>query len=263
MMSIQENERINMIRNSLMPSILFIVFLLSFCRIVCAASVDIDIIKDLRGEINSLVSDARTNLVEFESEFYNIGSIPYSARMRIDVYEDDRMIFTGWGREEDFIPGHRRINKIYWYSNDTGKFTARARVYYAKEILILEKEFEKTSSGLSESAFEIRGLRTYDDYIVFDVTAREDASNLVILPSGFPPGWIFEQKTINSMEKDSTKTVLLNYEPTVWAPSNLKLSVASDDGKYYSESEFELKRESGIFGAINYLIDSIRLLFQK
>jgi hypothetical protein len=239
--------------------IIFIVSSLMFVNCVHSSAVEVDISKNLKGNISSFSYDYRLNIIKFDVEFYNTGTIGYKSRIRIDVFNGTNNIFTGWGKENVLMPGDRKNSEIYWYFNSTGNFTVRIRAYYANEIV--EKAFpvEKNTSSESSNIFEIKDFRVYDDFAVLDVSAKKDAKNIIVMPSDFPAGWIFEQGKINLIKKDNKKTITIQYLPDVWSEKDMKLEITSDDGIYYTENMVKLKEEYGISRLFHSIIDKIKL----
>ena len=161
------------------------------------------------------------------------------------------------------MPGDRKNFEIYWYTDSVGNFTANLRAYFADEVLEKNFSIKKNVSTIAKSVFEIKDFRTYSRFIIFDVVANRSVKDVVVIPSNFPPGWIFSQEKISSIKKDCRKTVIIHYESSVWTPENVKLEIASDEGKFYTEKVFELKKESGIRFLAYYIVDNLKLLFQK
>jgi hypothetical protein len=238
--------------------ILFIFLLISLFPIANSVIIKVEVPKSLVGNFTSFSYDSSKDILKFWFEFYNSGSTAYKTRIRLDAFNDSRIIFTGWSDEKILMPGDRKVFEIYWYTNSTGNFSIRVRAYFGNEIFERRINVEKNNSFSPEDVFEIKNFRTYDDFIVFDIKAKRSAKNVIILPSDFPLGWIFEQKKIDFLNKE--KTVAIYYQPTVWAEGKLNLIVASDDGIYKTEKIFEMKKEKGILWLIHYLTDRIKLL---
>jgi len=244
-----------------MKIILFLIlFILFFSQSVIAAKIEVKVPKDVEGKISSFTYNSSLNLLKFQIEFYNIGSIAYKTRIRIDIFNDSQWLFTGWSVEKSLMPGERKNFEIYWYTNLTNNFTANVRSYFANEISEQKYNVEKNASILPQSVFEIKNFRAYDDYIIFDIVAKENSRDVIVIPSDFPFGWIFEQKKIDFINKDVRKTVVLQYQPTVWLPENLKLAIVSDEGRYYTGGNFELRKETGILWFVFYVIDKLRII---
>jgi hypothetical protein len=239
-----------------------LVFLLFFSLVLSNANavlIEVKVPKTLKGNVTSFSYDFSKNLVAFKLEFYNSGSISYTGRARIDVFNDSQTIFTAWSEEKKFMPGDRKIFELYWFTNLTGNFSGRIRMYFANEMLEKTFDLEKIYSYPTENVFTISSFRTYENAVVFDLKAEKDVKNVVIIPENIPLGWIFQQKKIEEMKKGEVRTVAISYKPTVWSEENLALSIADGDGKYFAQEEVKLKKESGLLGFVHYLIDLLKL----
>jgi hypothetical protein len=219
-------------------------------------------IEDIKSKIILENNTVSFNIINFSTEFYNIGSIPYNSRARIYIYNNEnKLIFSGWSQEKTLMPGDKKTFDIYWYTNYSGDYKSKLRFYFGNEIIESEKkEFQINETLISEDIFEIYNFRTYDTYVIFDIKSKKDAKNIIIIPYKYVPGWIFEQEIIDSIKKDYIKTVKINYYPTVWKLSTLKLSIAAENGNYYSEKDLEMKKEEGIAKVIYNILDSLKLL---
>jgi hypothetical protein len=238
-----------------------ILCLLILTKLSLSALIDVDISENIKSKIIYENNSISFDIVNFSTEFYNIGSVPYSARARIFVYNDNKLIFNGWSQEKDLMPGDKKTFNIYWYVSSPGKYESKLRLYFGNEINESEKkELQIGETLIPEDIFEINNFRTYDNYVIFDVKSKKDAKNVIIIPSKYVSGWIFEQKTIDSIKKDSIKTVKINYYPTLWKPTTLKLSIVAENGKYYSEKDLEMKKEEGIIGMIYSILDSLKAI---
>ncbi len=227
--------------------------------------IDVGVAESLKGNISSITYDNTSNIVKFSVEFYNTGSVGYKARIKNEIYDNDsRLIFNAWSQENSLMPGERKTFDTYWFSDDSGKYYSKFKVYFGNEILEYRKfEFSIGESISPEDVFEIRNLRTYDDHIIFDIQSIEGANDVIIMPNRYIHGWIFEQGVVTNVTKNSSKTVVIKYYPTLWMPSNISLSIASDDGAYYSERVVEMKKNEGLMGFFFYIIDSFRMAFLR
>ena len=238
--------------------IIFVFFLL-FSTLVLSTTLDVGVSEDVSIKIINENLNISNNVVKFSTEFYNIGSVGYKGRARLFVYNGTNLISDGWSEEKSLMPGEKKTFDIYWYAKYSGNYEYVLRMYYGNEILENDKkELKINETHKPEDIFEITNYRTYDDHIIFDLKSKEDARDIVIIPYRYVTGWIFEQKAIPNMEKDSVKAVSLNYIPLIWAPANLTLAVASDNGKYYSESNIRMDKLSGLIGLIYSIYDRLR-----
>lgn len=230
-----------------------------YVNIALASLIEVDILETLEGDISSLNYDNSSNIVKFTTEFNNKGSVSYKTRIKIVVFDGDDVIFTSWSKENVLMPGDKKVFENYWFS-DGGKYDMKIRAYLGNEI----KDYKKFEISLKdiepEDVFEIKNLRSYDDYVVFDVFSSRDVEDVVIMPSQYILGWIFEQESIENMHANSTKTVKISYYPSVWMPSDVKILVASDEGKYFSEESFEMEKNTGLWGLFYFWLDSLKLV---
>jgi hypothetical protein len=249
--------------NENVKKIIFLIFLvLSFFSVANSTIIEVEIPQSLFGNFTSFSYDSSKDILKFWFEFYNSGSTSYKTRIRLDVLNDSKIVFTGWSDEKVLMPGDRKNFEIYWYTNSTGNFSVRVRSYFGNEIFERRISLEKKNSFLPEDVFEIKNFRTYDDFIVFDIKAKRNAKDVVILPSEFHLGWVFEQKKIDFLKEGEEKTVAIDYHPTVWNEGKLNLIVASDEGRYKKEERFEMKKEVGILWLVHLLTDRFKLFIR-
>lgn len=236
------------------------VYLFLFTKIALSTAIGVGILETLEGTTISIAYDNSTNIVLFSTEFYNSGSVGYKARMKIDVYDKGGKIFTGWSKEEEMVPGIKKMFDIYWFGG-AGKYSAKLESYFANEKTeYREFDFNINKQLSSKDVFEIHDLRTHDNYLVFDLKSSQDAQDVVIISSGYIAGWIFEQRKIENIKANISRTVSLNYYPSLWRPSTINISVVSNGGKYYTEEMVKLEKIDGLSGMFYSIIDFFRLL---
>lgn len=241
-------------------ALVLIICFLFLIKIVYSSLIEVGINETLKGNISSIMYDNNSNIVRFSIEFYNTGSIGYKNRIKIEISDNKDLIFNGWSQEKDMMPGEKKVFDIYWYNNITGVYSAKLKAYFGNEIVEFNNfEFSINKSLESEDNFEIRNFRTYDNYIIFDLYSKEESKNVTIIPDRYASGWIFEQKEISNISKDSSKLVVISYYPSLWTPSTVDLLIASDKGKYYTEKTIEMKKNGGLTGAFFYVVDKLRI----
>lgn len=239
--------------------------------------VEVDVVNVLDAEIISFDFDSTTSLSKMDIEIRNRGSIAYSARARIDVYdtanaskaEEVGEFFTAWSGEMDMMPGDRENIGLYWYNNESGYVTIRVRIYFANEIfeeLYVMKKNEPArlppsapESEAGRDVFDIKEFRVYDEFVIFDLVAKEDVEGVVVIPSSFTKGWIFEQGRIGNMKRGASKPVAIPYEAGVFAEDDLTLSISDKDSVFHSERTFTLKKNKGLTRLLFGLVDRLKL----
>jgi hypothetical protein len=247
----------------MMKALFFVVFCMAILAGVAYSSyIEVGINGVMKGNAISIMYDNTTNIAKFSTEFFNTGSVGYSARSRVEIYDNDTLLFIGWSQQKDLTPGERKTFDLYWYTNETKNYGVVVRMYYGNEIA----DYDKFNVTLGRSmqrndSFEIYNFRTYDDHVIFDIRSSQDATGVVIMPSRYTYGWIFEQKELGNMSNGDTRTVVLKYYPSLWAPGPVNIMVASDGGRLYTQRTLDMKKESGLTGILLSIFDSIRMIF--
>jgi len=249
--------------SDVMKEVIILIFLFLFLGFLTnALEIDITVEELLQGNVSSLIYNPTSNDVfKISIEFYNTGSIRYTARTRVD-FMCPELKYTGWSDEKTLLPGERKSFDIYWYNfNSTKNFTGKLRIYYENEILEYGSiNFQIKNSTLPEDVFEISDFRTYDNHVKFSLKSSKSLDDIILIPSSYPQGWIVEQKEIEKIEKGDKISVNLPYGATVWEPDTMSISALTQDGKYYSSRTFTLKKEAGLTKYVNYLLDGLRVL---
>ena len=226
--------------------LLFVIILISILSVSNAQVIEIGVKETIDKEIGPLSYDQSVvdNPFKVSFELFNSGSTGYNTRARMDVFKEDKLLFTGWSKEYSLNPGIRSNFEIYWYPpNLTGDFTGRIRVYYANEIEDLDPiEFEIKNEIVPEDVIEITDFRTFEEEVMFEISSSQSLDNVIIIPSNHPLGWIFEQKKIEKLNKNERKELEIYYEPTLWKSSDVTINVITEDGKYYTSESFTLER---------------------
>lgn len=239
-------------------ALISILIFLIFVEIAFSLILDVNINEEIKGKIIYESPNVSKNVVSFQTEFNNIGSTAYTARARVFIYNNSKLIFNGWSNEEKLMPGDKKAFKIYW-SGQPGNYEYKLRFYFGNEIIESNKTEIKINEILEqEDIFEVKNFRTYENYIVFDLLSKKDVKNVIIIPYNYPLGWIFEQKKLESV--NYLKTVKINFYPTIWKPTKITLAILTEDGKYFSEKTLEMKKEEGILRIFFNIFDSLRLI---
>ncbi len=247
--------------------ILLFSFLLMF-NISKSQSVDINIKEVTRFETekinyNSTITDGKPFKINLE--LLNSGSVGYKARIRLDIFDKNNLIFTGWSDEKQLFPGDLKTYDLYWYSlNVKGRFKALAKIYFANNITkIKEINFEvKPSSKSNENIFEIFNFRTYEDEVIFLAKSNKTVENIIFMPSNYPSDWIFEQNNVDKFENGDIKVIHIKYEPSLWRQSDVKINIFTEDGKYYTSKTFTLTKENSFWKHINGIINDLRVFLK-
>lgn len=244
-----------------MKAIAFIIALL-ILPLAIAGVIEIEVKMKLSGKANVISLERLNNIVKSSIEFYNTGSVPYKARARLDILNESELIFSGWSSEEELMPGERKNFEIYWLSDSEAKnLTARIRVYFGNEVLEENRSLSIDYVRSYEDIFQIKNFRTYDNYVRFEIRANQTLENIIVVPSDYIHGWIFEQVKIKTLTSNKNTEVKISYIPTIWREDKVRINVFTEDGKYYSSKNFELKKEKGLLKYLHIIYDRLSLIF--
>ncbi|MEM5879516.1 MAG: hypothetical protein QXU74_03430, partial [Candidatus Aenigmatarchaeota archaeon] len=90
------------------------IFFFSFAK---ATIIEVEIPKSLEGNLSSFSYDSSKDIMKFQFEFYNTGSTAYKTRIRLDLINNSKIVFTGWSNEKILMPGDRNNFEVYLSSN--------------------------------------------------------------------------------------------------------------------------------------------------
>ena len=238
-----------------MKRLVLILFLLT---IASAAKIDVSIDDNLKCEISSLTYNTSNNVTHFLIEVYNTGSVGYRTQPRIDIFDGNESIFTGWGHEIEIMPGQRKASTIHWY-NKPGNYTLRTRVYFGNEILEHKEAIFVKKPAEPENVFSIQDFRAYDNFVIFDISTTKAVNNITIIPDSYLSSWVFEQASFEALCQNCRRSFLINYTAPAWMPSSVKVMVLADEGRYYSEETFKIEKNQGFLWIFYFLIDNFKL----
>ncbi len=238
-----------------------ILFIVLFIPLSNAQIIGVGITEKLEGKVTSMSYDPNvSNVFNIKIEFTNTGSVAYRARARLDIFDENNLLFIGWSSEGDFKPGSMKIFLIHWNPFNPGNFTGRLRIYYANEMIELDPlELNVLETQKSENVFEIQDFKTHDDEIEFSFKSNKALDDVVIIPSRYPKGWIFEQKFIEKINENDLNRINLPYKPSLWSPSEVTVEIVTEDGKYHTSKTFLMEKEKSTFNFISYFIKIIRI----
>jgi len=237
---------------------LSILLLILSISIVNSSKIEVNVPEVLNGEISAFFLNKSLNsgVVKTKIEFDNIGSIPFKSRLRLEILEQEKLLYTLWSDGKEINPSEKKIFEFFTYINKTGFFKSRIRVYYGGEILDHDNTtFEIKNTKNPEDIFEIKRLRAYEDYIKFDIKSKKNVNNIIIMFSDYPKSWIIEQKKIESLKKNNRFPVKIKYIPVSWIDKEIRIHIFTEDGNFYKTENIILKNESGIKRLFNSILD--------
>jgi len=231
---------------------------------VNASNLGVQIYRNVKGDLKITSIEENKNIIGVYLGLHNTGSTEYGARARIDIMENEQVLFTGWSVKHEINPGQRKGFVIYAYKPDASNTSLRARLYYGNEMTELDPVGTGSrEAAATKAAFQVFNFRTYDRYIRFDVASNRSVEGVLIMPHGYPGTWVFEQKRIDRFEKGTVKEIVIPYETGFFREQNITIAFATEDGSYFQEHDFWLKRETGIMKYVSLFLDWLGAFFRS
>jgi hypothetical protein len=239
-------------------NIILLLILALLIPAIKSTSINVSVPGILQGEVNLVFLNTTTNSgrTETKLEFHNIGSIPFRSRIRTEIYDPENLVYILWSDEKIINPSEKKVFDVLSYINQTGDFLSSIRVYYGGEALDYGNiSFKIENTGNSKDIFQVSRPRASENYIKFDLKAEEDVENIAVFFSGFPKSWIVEQSKIKSLKKDDKAPIKVDYFPVPWSKLNLRIHIFSENGKFYSVRDIELKKQNKFQVFFNNILD--------
>ncbi len=246
-----------------MKKIIFGLILVLVLSIVNAQNIEVYIGNVLDLEILSFKHTSELKSYEpfkVGFEILNSGSLGYRARVRLDIIKNNETIYTGWSNEVPLWPGDSQYFELFWYSgNVTGDFIGKVKIYHANEIKELEPiNIKIKGSNTPEKNIQITSFKTLKDKVEVKIKSSQELKDIIIIPSGYPYGWIFEQSKIDSINQNEEKKIVIKYEPTIWEPTEVEIHVFTEDGNQYTSKSFLMKRQKPSTTLITYFAQILK-----
>jgi len=220
--------------------------------------IDISIAEKIDGDIVIMHSDTGP-IQKFYLVWSNTGSVPCLSRARIDVLDGEKRILTLWSPEAKLMPSQEVEWKLY-ADLPKGNYTIRTRIYHCNEIFPLE-EFNITvkKEKKHEEKIEIVDYSVKENILEVFLKSEEDIENVVLLPEEYPPGWIFEESTLEKLPADRVVPVKIRFISGAESSINLTLKAFTLDGRFYGEREMIVEKihEQETFNPLIFLFVSI------
>jgi len=212
---------------------IFLLAAIAFLSFTYAVKVEILVLEKLSGKLVFSNYTAENSVVNATAEFYNDGSVPYKARLRLEISGERNS--SVWSDERIMMPGERENFMLRWFlKNSTPNVTARLRVYYAGEILN-DRETALETASTASGTLEISNVRTFEDRIEFDVSNATGGITATAIK--YPASWVFEESTITKPGK-----AVIPYIAPVWSPETITIAAFSQDGSSYAERTAKLEK---------------------
>ena len=193
---------------------------------------------------------------KFDVRWENMGSVNCLSRARIDFHEVEGngslggRVYTSWSSQEPLMAGESHEWELY-SALPAGSYAAVLRIYHCNEIADQEPYFFNVSGGGEpEDRLYIEVAGAHREYIDVIVSSPSGAGGVVVLPAGYPSGWIFQAGYAGDISPGGTATARLEFVPVRTDGAAISLRAVSGDGSAYGEGEFSvsLPEEEPVFG---------------
>ena len=234
-----------------------LLFILILVPAACSTSIEVNVIELLDTNVKYIdCCMLNSNVMSASYDVFNTGSVAYAARIRLDIMDGAKKVTSIWSSESLLNPGERDTINMYWYEPEDKTITASARLYRAYDIVDIGNiTWVFNDASTSYDAIDIEKIRVYDDKIKIKITAKNDTEKIVVYPVKYTAGWLFEQNVIEDVIAGKSRTLYMNYDAGVFHEAEITLVAVSEDGKYYGENTFLLKKETGIRKWIGMFMD--------
>jgi len=237
---------------------------------VATVQVSVYVFSSIDGRIphSSIPEEVNNTPQSFLVVWENTGSVGCRFRLRADIYEiinnTKKQVYTSWSEETPIEPGGQENLIAYWYPKSPGNFTVRTFLYYCNSIgdgPLANFTVFTSNITTKRAPLEVKTEST-ESYVEFRFNSEENINDLVIIPRGYPVGWIFDSKSAGRIEKGKEKMVKLDYEASIWKESNVSFDIVTLDGKFYKQEKITLrkKREFPIYHAIIIVLVTVIII---
>ena len=240
---------------------LFLLFILLIPLPVLSPRIEVNVKGKIGGNIEYFeMNETTDSLQKFVIQWYNSESANCRSRIEFKIYENSYnesvYIKSVWSEERDMTSGMSNSFEAYWVPPNEGNYSVKINVHHCYEIIESDAmNFSVESLPKREEIIDIEAENIPGRKIQVKLKSDRDMENIVIVPTGYPLGWVFNGKRIEKIKAGETMVRELDYEPSVWNEENINIQAVSLDGKYSSEKiDFALKEEKYFWDEYGYII---------
>lgn len=240
---------------------LFLLFILLIPLLVLSPRIEVNVKGKIGGNIEYFEMNETTNsLQKFVVQWYNSESASCRSRLEFEIYKnsynESAYIKSVWSEERDMTPGMSNSFEAYWIPSEEGNYSVKIIVHHCHEIIESDvMNFSVESLPNWEEVMSIEAENIPGRKIQVKLKSDKDLENIIIVPTGYPLGWIFNGERIEKIKAGETITKELDYEPSIWNEENINIQAVSLDGKYSSEKiNFALKEEKYFWDEYGYIV---------
>jgi hypothetical protein len=229
-------------------------FMILFMSTASALMINVTVAGEIGGHVDYIeMKEALDGEVQhFMLNWYNTKSVGCDTRMRIDMHDvDGKYVDTAWSDSAVLEPGEQLDFHIYWYPKKEGHYNPALKIYTCQEVITQEiAGFDVLSLPSPENTITMEAENT-DDGIKLTLTSDSDIDNVVVVPTKYPFGWVFESTHVDFLKAGESRIVFMEYAPSRWKEEKVTLRAVSVSGRQASEPvEVEVKEERSFFDAV-------------
>jgi hypothetical protein len=179
----------------------------------------------------------------------NSGSLGCSVLMQVEVYKlglnGSKLVSTSWSNDTPLESGGTGTLEAYWPPEEPGDYMANLTLHLCRRIVegpVVNFSVKANDKGFEKAPFEIRGITNDYERIIIDFESRRNMEDLVIIPSGYPRGWVVQSRSVKGVEANKTYYIGLAYEPAIWGEKSLSIGIVTKDGRYSTKTPYTLQK---------------------
>lgn len=243
--------------------IIIVLFILLIPSLVVGPKIEVNVKGEIGGYVEYFEMEKSVKSVQkFLLQWYNSESISCMSRMEFEIYDSENYITSVWSGGKEMLPGVSRHFDAYWLPQKEGNYSVNIVIHHCQDIIESDPiNFSVESVPTAEKILIIEAKNLPEKKIEVKIKSNRDLKNVIIIPSDYPPGWLFNGENIENVKGGEEIIKVLDYEPSVWSEERLNIQAFSFDGKYSSEKiDFFLKEEKYFWDKYSYGIFFITLI---
>jgi len=179
---------------------------------------------------------------KFLVQWYNSESVSCLSRMEYRIEKNGEFVDVVWSDEKEMAAGISRHFEAYWPPEEKGNYSATLVIHHCHNTIKSEPfNFSVVSVGEPKEKIEIKVINIPERKIEVTLKSESDLNNVLVVPTNYPLGWIFNGEKLESLKAGEETKVVMEYEPSIWMEETVNLQAVSLDGEHSSEEiEFNL-----------------------
>lgn len=233
---------------AVLPVLVFV-----FAAPAAASGVTIDVDPALDAE---LLPVAETDAPAWTVEARNPGSVPFTGRVRLDVFANDSRVFRAWSAPVQLTPGSAAARALAFTGPANGSYRAELRLHHGASVT--EPVVRNVTAARNASdRFSLPVIRATPRAVTVGVVAPRDVDRIHITVDG-PSTRRFAQQTV---DVDGAALVTVPVHPDLGGTVPLDVTVMDADGRYRSVRSVQVEPVTGITAGLHSIIDALRIRF--